>query len=285
MDIKTMLEEIAPEVDESAAHDQVMALVRRRRRGVWVARVAAVAAVVAGFMAVAAVTGGSDPVAPSDGSSTSTSSTPPTTVAPTVSAAPPTTTPLPTTAPSSTNVTPSTTVSPTTTVPSTTIPIVEPTVVTYEQLLEASVIVQESTAQGPISPMGSDDGDGSGCTPGITDSLPDGLWYVHDLNGSVIDGVGYVQFDLVCRYSDDERQAIYTPDEVDYDTSVRNDSNLLRTLPMAQDAIAFSLGEDVTWELWENAPSFALIHADFVNWSWLKVVDGEIVEVFQQFEA
>ena len=286
MDIKTMLEEIAPEVDESVAHDQIMSMVRRRRRGLWVARVAAAAAVVAGFVAVAAVTGGEDPVAPADGSSTTAPLEPRTTVTsvgPTVSAAPP---PPSSTGAPTTTTSPTTTAAPTTTAPpSTTIPIVEPTIVTYDELPDVSSIVRESTAQGPIVPMGNDDGDGSGCTPGVTDSLPDGLWYVRIVSGSVRDGIAHIEFDLVCRYSEDERQAIYTPDEVIYDTSVRNDSPLLRTMPLSGDAKAIVAGGEPTWELWADAPSFATVRAEFVLSAWLKVVDGEIVEVFRQFEA
>ena len=141
-----------------------------------------------------------------------------------------------------------------------------------------------TASKGPVTPFGSD-GDGSGCTPGQT-VLPDGFWYVHDLTP---DGANepVVTFDLVCRYSDNERQLIYTPDEVDFDNSVRNDSTLLRTMPLAEDAriVTLSPSEGITWDVWGSPRDFVAAGDPWAGWAWLQVVDGTIVEIYQQFEA
>lgn len=287
MDIKQMLEDIAPEIDEVAAKESVMNRVTRKRRVAWLVRGAAVAAVIVGFVAVAALASSpkDDPLPPAATSTSqtptriTTTTTPPVTAHPPGSSVPPATSSLP----------PNTTVTPTTTVappPSTTTNPPRPVAPTpADDPTTVSTIALEHGWNGPVVPFGTDDGDGSGCTPGQTVGLPDGFWYVFDIAVSGDDGAAEAQFDLVCRYSDDERQAIYTPDEVIYDDSVVNESSLLRTIPFAADARIVVLDNGLfPWLLWGDAAAFGR-QQELPIRAWLKVVDGQIVEVYQNFVA
>ena len=284
--LAALLVSAAPEVDEIAAYDMVVDRVARarRRRIVRVASgVAAAAAIIVGAFALLAALPNDNQTAP-PATSVVDDRTEPTVADPTAA---PTTTPVTTlgqTAPSST--TPQAT---------TQGPSVERTLLAVppgwtepierfrsDERNRSSIVVEYGPA-GPTTPFGSDDGDGSGCTPGSASTLPDGLWYVGVVG---VDGSSLL-VDLVCRYSDDARQEIYTPESVLFDDSVRNDSTLIRTVPTSSDVRIIALVDaGGVWGEWIGIETAVADPNTFgLGGSWLRVVGGEIVEVYQNFKA
>lgn len=135
---------------------------------------------------------------------------------------------------------------------------------------------------GDAPPFHDDRASGSGCTPG-TGPLPDGWWYTTP--PLTFDAVaGAYTFDLACYYvgAAAEAEAARRGDEVNNDYYVVNDNPTLRTLPLAAGATAscVELGAGVL-EV-ECAP--ADIPDPVTPWAvWLRVVDGEIDRLVEQY--
>jgi rhodanese-related sulfurtransferase len=71
----------------------------------------------------------------------------------------------------------------------------------------------------------------SGCTPGTTDYLPDGVWY----GFALVVGHSQLQLDLACiSYTYDSSCACETP-------TVENNNPLVRTLPVSPNAVAYGV--------------------------------------------
>lgn len=139
-------------------------------------------------------------------------------------------------------------------------------------------------------PMGDDPANGSGCNPGEGD-LPDGVWF-----GILTDVTDTsAEFDLACWFSGDAANEAATEDgetevPVPNDYYIRNESDAIRTVPVAADAPTWvitgdpSAGpEELTWADWV---------ADLVGYvpcpgeyclAWLYVNDGTATEVVSQY--
>ena len=186
-----------------------------------------------------------------------------------------------TTAPTATTALPPATAAPTTAAPTTTSPYPPGSVALSdadsENVAEYSTIAADYGSFGPNQPLGTDDGDGSGCAPG-SDVLPDGIWY-----GRVVTiDDQTIEFDLMCRYSDDARQAIYTPDEVDFDTSSTNQSARLRSLPIGENAYWFIPTYGELTRLMIPALSDVTNLLDAARPGWLLVDQGAMMEFFAE---
>lgn len=145
------------------------------------------------------------------------------------------------------------------------------------QVAAYSIIAEQHGSFGPSKPLGADDGDGSGCSPG-SDELPDGIWY-----GRVVAvGDEFIQFDLMCRYSDDARQAVYTPDEVDFDTSSTNQSDRLRSLLIGENAVWFIPVYGELTRLMIPALSDVTPLLEAARPGWLLVDQGAMMEFFAE---
>lgn len=129
------------------------------------------------------------------------------------------------------------------------------------------------------------DPDGSGCTPG-PGGLPDGNWYGVVLTTTAAE----VEFDLACWFTGDDAVRAAAEDGAEAppnDYYVRNENDLVRTVPVGDDA-------EVTWypdfgdPSTETTTSYAewidLIEArDFMPGVWLDVQDGDIVAITEQW--
>ncbi len=140
-----------------------------------------------------------------------------------------------------------------------------------------STIAEWYGSFGPMEPLGTDDGDGNGCTPG-SDTLPDGIWFGRVV--AVTDET--IEFDLMCRYSDDARQAVHTPEEVDFDTSSTNRSDRLRSVTIGENAVWFiPLSGELT-RLMIPALSDVTPYLDAARPGWLLVDQGAMMEFFAE---
>ena len=129
--------------------------------------------------------------------------------------------------------------------------------------------------------------EGSGCTPGTTDGLPDGEWfgYVEDATRNELD------FDLACWFTgENAAQAAgedgeESPPPNDY--YVRNANAAIRTL-------ALGAGAGVTWMPNPGDPSTeeTVAYDDWLNERtdrsyqpgvWLTIADGAIIEIREQY--
>jgi hypothetical protein len=125
-------------------------------------------------------------------------------------------------------------------------------------------------------PLTEDAVSGSGCTPG-GDELPDGWWY-----GRVDGAVGSeLSFDLACYYigAAAESEAASRGDEVDNDYYVVNDNATVRVVPVGAAATASCVAPDpsagtVDCEPGDVDPMWAV---------WLRVVDGEVDRIVEQY--
>lgn len=131
-------------------------------------------------------------------------------------------------------------------------------------------------------PTAADGAEGSGCTPSSETSLPDGRWF--GLVASTTDSE--IEFDLACWFTGDaaaaaaEEAGEESPPPNDY--FVRNNNELTRDLPVAQDAeVTFYLSGDpesdvrgdlATWRgvLDERGPVFGI---------WIETSGGEVTSI------
>ena len=127
----------------------------------------------------------------------------------------------------------------------------------------------------------------SGCTPGTTDSLPDGEWF-----GSVVaTTAGDLNFDLACWFTGDAAALAALEDGEESpppnDYYVRNFSDKIRTIAVAADAA-------VTWLPDAGDPSSEEL-VTYVDWLvgragrdyqpgvWLIIEGGAITDIQEQF--
>jgi hypothetical protein len=134
---------------------------------------------------------------------------------------------------------------------------------------------------GELPAFHDDRASGSGCTPGDGD-LPDGWWYAASVTADP--AAGTYAFDLACYYvgAAAESEAASRGDEVNNDYYVVNDNPTLRTLPLAAGATArcVELGAGVVDV--DCSPSD--IPDPETPWAvWLRVVDGEIDRLVEQY--
>jgi hypothetical protein len=115
---------------------------------------------------------------------------------------------------------------------------------------------------------------GSGCSPG-GDTLPDGWWF-----GTVPEEVGdSLALDLECFFVGAAAQAAAAEDgeEVANDVYLRNDSDTIRTTPLAAGVVAQCLPAEGTPDLRACPPS------EVSGPVWIRVVGGEVDRILEQF--
>lgn len=124
----------------------------------------------------------------------------------------------------------------------------------------------------PKSQAGSGGAAGSGCSPG-SGSLPDGVWF-----GEVAEySDTSITFDLACMW----------PDKEEGDGYIVNESDKLRTLPVASDARVHRRTdegwEEVAVEVWADEPVVGPLCLVFEECSyfWLYVNGGSVTEAVQ----
>ena len=190
-------------------------------------------------------------------------------VATTTSSAPPTTT---------------TTVAPTTTASTTTTEAPPTTATTAGPFL-----TEQPLSLAPPAPLpGSDGASGSGCAPGAG-PLPDGIWFGFGL----VTGAAAIDLDLACFYFGDIAYTVGEADgeEVANDYYIRNRNPAIRSVPVASDAVVWTLGtfdgigehSELPYSDWPiPGPSYIECPGDFCL-LWLYVNDGEVTEVVEQF--
>jgi len=125
-------------------------------------------------------------------------------------------------------------------------------------------------------PLREDAVSGSGCTPGDGD-LPDGWWY-----GTFEGDVGSdISFDLACYYSGAaaESEAASRDDEVNNDYYVVNENAKVRVVPIASGATASCVAPDVSSGTVDCEPA----DVDPMWAVWLRVVDGEVDRIVEQY--
>lgn len=128
--------------------------------------------------------------------------------------------------------------------------------------------------------------EGSGCTPGTPDTLPDGRWF-----GFVEDaGADELLFDLACWFVGDAAATAAAEDGEESpppnDYHVRNLNPDLRALPVAPDTLVTwypgpgdpTSEEVVPYEDWLIGRS-----GDYVYGVWLSVDDGQIEAIDEQW--
>ena len=140
----------------------------------------------------------------------------------------------------------------------------------------------------PPGPLpGSDGASGSGCQPGSGD-LPDGVWF------------GFLQavetesvtVDIACFWFGDIAYEVgeAAGQEVNNDYFITNDSDRLRSVPVANDAIVWTIAGDATeghsatpFAVWPNSePTYVQCPGDGCL-VWLYVNGGNVTEVVEQY--
>ena len=129
---------------------------------------------------------------------------------------------------------------------------------------------------------------GAGCTPSMTDGLPDGRWfgYVTPLDGA------QVSFDLACWFTGRAAADAATEDGDESpppnDYHIRNTSDRLRTLTVERSA-------EVFW-LPEPGDPASILHVTYDEWRaeqparsyrpgvWLTVGDGQVLTLEEQYQ-
>ena len=217
-------------------------------------------AAVAVAVALATVACGSD-------ETTTTTTSPATTAAPTTTDAPATTA-----APTTTTAAPATTAAPTTTTaaPATT--------------------AAPTTTAGPTTTAAPDTNslaEGSGCTPGTSNSLPDGEWFGY-VSGAAASAL---EFDLACWFTGDAAALASAEDGEESpppnDYYVRNLNQLLRTLDVASDVAVSWLPNPgdpgteatITYAGWLTGRA----SRDFQPGVWLTIAGGDVTEIREQY--
>ncbi|WP_430867132.1 hypothetical protein [Demequina aurantiaca] len=123
----------------------------------------------------------------------------------------------------------------------------------------------------------------SGCSPGSSDSLPDGVWY-----GVVQEwGDDSISFDLACLYHPKSPEwAAYLdslgPDEPQREYPTTNDNPGLRELPLAENSVFWSAD-------YQSLPDDSAVPYSEVQSGWgtsdyyVYVNDGEVTEVVKVY--
>ena len=150
--------------------------------------------------------------------------------------------------------------------------------------------VGENVGWVPEPFAGSDGANGSGCAPGI-DGLPDGAWF-GVMRSVDADSIG---FDLACWFGGEAANEAAAEDgeteiPLPNDYYIRNDSDALRDVPVAGDAIAFRLTDDpatfdrLEWPAWVADPTsgFLMCPGEFCL-VWIYINDGELTELVTQY--
>ncbi len=135
--------------------------------------------------------------------------------------------------------------------------------------------------------------EGSGCTPGTPDDLPDGTWFGYAVSATDTT----MDFDLACWFSGDAavlaaaEDGDESPPPNDY--HIRNANPAVRTLDVSPDVevewMAFwgdpSTYEIVDWSTWaaDRAGPLAGFDDDLFVDIWITVTNGEIVVVGEQY--
>lgn len=149
---------------------------------------------------------------------------------------------------------------------------------------EAGAPVDPGTeTEGP--PTAADGAQGSGCTPTSETTLPDGRWF--GLVTSTTESS--IEFDLACWFTGDAaiaaaESAGEEPPPNDY--FVRNNNELTRELPVAQDAeVTFYLSGDPTSEVQGDVPAWRGILNDrgIPFGIWVQTSGGEVTSVEEQW--
>lgn len=140
----------------------------------------------------------------------------------------------------------------------------------------------------PPEPLpGSDGASGSGCAPG-TDTLPDGAWFVF----VVEDRPDAIRGDLACFWFGDIAYEVgeAAGEDVANDYYISNVSGRIRTVPVAADAVVWTLAGDtsdghrsVPYEAWPTGTSTYVACPGEFCIVWLYVNDGVITDIVEQF--
>ena len=130
--------------------------------------------------------------------------------------------------------------------------------------------------------------DGDGCTPGNSDTLPDGEWF-----GFLVEaGEDDLEFDLACWFTGEDAElaaAARGEDEVPNDYLITNDNPALRTLPAATDLMVERLTEGVESETvpLEDYLDGEGFYADICPGPecpvWITVGGGVVTEMAEQY--
>ncbi len=176
----------------------------------------------------------------------------------------------------------------TTAVPtSTTVTTAVPVTTTTTSAPPTTASPSTTTTATPSTTLASADGaEGSGCTPGTSSSLPDGLWF-----GYVVSmGDQVIEFDLACWFTGQAANDAAAEDGEESpppnDYYVRNQSEATRDITVAADSnvVFYPTGdpqgaEDGDFEEWravmeERGAFFGV---------WLEIVGGEAVSIEEQW--
>ncbi|MEX1279915.1 MAG: hypothetical protein AB1Z55_04280 [Acidimicrobiia bacterium] len=136
--------------------------------------------------------------------------------------------------------------------------------------------------------------EGSGCTPGTPDDLPDGTWFGYAVSATDTT----MDFDLACWFSGDAAVLAAAEDGAESpppnDYHIRNENPALRTLTVAPSTEVESFAtsgdpstvETVTWADWaadRAGPLFEVDGVDVYQDIWITVTGGEVVAVEEQY--
>lgn len=137
-----------------------------------------------------------------------------------------------------------------------------------------SATTQTTTVPVPVA-------DGSGCSP-AGDSLDDGRWFGY-VTGASAD---QLEFDLACRFSDEQASLAQVEDGEDPlvidDYYVRNESTLVRTLPVTGDVPVDwhpdgqPISEPTTYAAWSFEQNRFL-------GAWVTISGGQVVAIAEQW--
>lgn len=139
-------------------------------------------------------------------------------------------------------------------------------------------------------PLGDGPANGSGCNPGPGD-LPDGVWFgiVRELADTS------VEFDLACWFGGEAANEAAAEDgeteiPVPNDYYIRNESDVLRTVPVVADAPTWIIptdpglgSESRAWTEWVADPIGYVPCPGQYCLAWLYVNDGQATEVVTQY--
>jgi hypothetical protein len=214
--------------------------------------------------------GGNSSTSSTDTSAPTTSAPATTTTAPSTTTAPATTTTAP---PTTTEATTTTTAAPTTTASTTTTTAPEYTVANYGFF--------------PDPFPGSDDANGSGCTPGAG-QLPDGIWFGF-VKGVTADTL---TFDLACFWTGDAAAVRATADGQEVlDFYIRNQNPATRTMPRDTAGTAYWLDasgdltpQAVPMSNWPDTGGTRYVPCPGDNCAaWVYINGGVITELVEQY--
>lgn len=130
--------------------------------------------------------------------------------------------------------------------------------------------------------------DGSGCTPGSDDTLPDGYWFGYASSREA----DSFSFDLACWYTGEDATAAASEDGAESpppnDYHIRNDSPAERFLIPAPDAMVRFLanpGDPATVETIDY-PTWVSVAPDrsFEPGVWVEISDGLVVMIDEQYQ-